>query len=269
MKNLLKTLITLTFSPIFIIGLEAATIESLSKRINKYGQLAELHLQRAQLHINNKDFEKAGSDLHRAMLLDPKLEEAQLFLAEILIDEKQVENARGMLHTLLKVSKNKEIRIQVYSYLGDTYIAEDNTEKALEYYKKIHEENSANKQIYYTKTADAYYDLGDFRNSIKVLKMGLSSVMKNKNLIKEKIVEISMEEGHYSLSLSMLDELIADNGNSAKLYYKRAMILKEQGKIKEMNLEIKKARVSMHENPKTEAENRKIQKQLKELYASL
>ena len=267
MGNLHKILIALIFFCIFIIGLEAATIESLSKSIDNYGKLAELHLKRAQLYINNKDFKKARFDLNRAMLLDPKLEEAQLFLAEILIDEKQVENVRGILGTILKISKKQEIRMQAYSYLGDTYIAEGNTEKALQYYKKIHEENAANKQIYYTKTADAYYELGDFRSSIKILKTGLSSMIE-KDLIKEKMVDIAMLEGHYTLSLSMLDELIADNDDRPRLYYKRANILKEQGKIKEMNLEVKKARISLHKNPKTAAENKKIQKQLKELYVT-
>jgi len=268
MKSALKIFITLLCSPVFIIGLEAATIESLSKRINKYGKLAELHLQRAQLHINNKDFEKAGSDLNRAILLDPKLEEAQLFLAEILIEEQQIKQSRTILHTLLKVSKNKEVRVQAFSFLGDTYKAEDKIEEALYFYKKIHEEDAVNEQMYYIKTADAYYELGNFRSAIKTLKMGLSSMIK-KDLIKERIVDISMSEGHYTLSMSMLDEMITEDNNSARLYYKRAKILKEQGKIKEMNLDIKKARLTLLKSPMTLDENRKIQEQLKELYASL
>ena len=268
MKRLLKIFITLLFSPVFIIGLEAATIESLSKRINKYGKLAELHLQRAQLHINNRDYEQAGLDLNRAILLDPKLEEAQLFLAEILIEEQQLEQARAILNTLVKVSKSQEVRVQAFNCMGDAYKAEGKIEEALHFYKKIHEEDAVNDQMYYIKTADAYYELGNFRSSIKILKMGLSSMIK-KELIKERIVDISMSEGHYTLSLSMLDEMISEDSNSARLYYKRARILKEQGKTKEMNLEIKKARLTLLKNPVTSDENKKIQEQLKELYASL
>ena len=122
--------------------------------------------------------------------------------------------------------------------------------------------------MHYIKTADAYYELGNFRSSIKILKMGLSAMIEKK-LIREKIVDISMNEGLYTLSLSMLNEMIKHNANSTKLYYKRAKILKEQGKIKEMNSEIKKARLSLLKNPKTEDENKKMKKQLQELYASL
>ena len=139
MNNLLKVVMGMFLSLVFSIGLEAASIESLSKRINKYGKLAELYLQRAQLHINKKDYEKAGIDLNRAMIIDPKLEEAQLFLAEILIDEKRSKEARTILHDLLKVSRSKEIKIQVYSCLGDSYQTEDKIEEALHFYKKIHE----------------------------------------------------------------------------------------------------------------------------------
>ena len=268
MKALLKIITTLSLSALIFSGLEAASIESLTKRINRYANLAQLHVQRAQLHINNKDYDSASKDLNRAILINPNLEEAQLFLAEILIEEKHENEAIKLLNSLLVVSKKQDTHIQAYQYLGDIYMSQNEAELALNAYKKIFNKNVPYEEEYYMKMADAYYSLGEFKNSIKVLKLGLSTMIK-KEKIQEKMVDISMLEGNFTLALSVLDKMIADDSTKARLYYKRARIFKEQGKIKEMNVEIKKAKVSLIKNENNTLQAQELHIELKNLYARL
>lgn len=250
MKTILKILMSLSFSAVLSISLEAATVESLSVRIDKYMNLAQLYIQRAQLHINNKNFKAASFDLNRAILIDPSLEEAQLFLAEILIDEKHIQESKKLLINLVKTSKKKEIHAHAYLLLGDIYIDEGNIQEALLFYKKNLHKTTAYTQVTYIKVADAYYELGEFRQSIRVLKMGLNTMIE-KDKIREKIVDLSIKEGHLTLALSVINERLKEHANKSKLYYQRAEILKEQGKIKEMQLEIKKAKLSLLKETQT------------------
>jgi len=268
MNTLLKIIITLSFSPLFILGLEAASIEDLSKRIDRYRNLAQLHLQRAQLHINNKDFTKASTDLNRAMIIDPSLEEAPLFLAEILMEEKHENEAVKLLNNVLKVTKKQEIKNRGYQLLGDIYMDKGEASMALDMYKKVFDSHGAYEQQHYVKIADAYYELGEFKNSIKILKLGLSTMIK-KEMIQEKIVDISMQEGHYTLALSVLDKMIIEDKTKARLYYKRAQIFKEQGKLVEMNIEIKKVKTSLIKYEGNTLQAQQLQGDLKNLYASL
>ena len=244
MNTLFKLLIMLSFTSVFLWGLENGRIEELTQEIEKYGKLSDLHLERAQLYIQNREFKKAYDDLNKAMILNPELEDSQILLGEVLLEEEQLNASKKLLERLLGVSKDKTIRMRAHFLLGDIYRAMDNQKEALLYYEKVLHTNLSHEQVHYLRLADSYYELGDFRRSINVLKTGMNTMIE-KDLLRQKIVDISMEEGNYSLALSVLDEMIEEDKNNTQLYYKRASIFKEQGKLKEMDREIKMAKLTL------------------------
>jgi tetratricopeptide (TPR) repeat protein len=225
-------------------GLENRRIQELSQEIQTYGKLAELHLERAKLYIQIKEYQKANNDLNKAIVLNPELEDSQILLAEVLLEEEQLNESKKLLDRLLGISKNETTRMRAHFLLGDVYRKMDNQKEALRYYEKVLHTNLSHEQIHYLRLADSYYEDGDFRRSINVLKTGMNTMIE-KDLLRLKMADISMEEGSYSLALSVLDEMIKEDKNNAKLYYKRADIFKEQGKLKEMEREIKKAKLTL------------------------
>jgi len=268
MKKLFQILLMLFVSPALLLALETSAVKSLSVRINKYSDLAQLHLQRAKLYRADKQLQKASFDLSRAVVINPNLEEAQFALAEVLLEEGKRDEALKQLEGFIKLSKQKRLLLKSYELLGDIYMIEKRYQEALKQYQEVFKIAAVNKQVYYIKASEAYYELGNFRQSIRVLKEGLSSMI-DKELLREKMVDISVNEGHYTLALSVLDEMLKTNGNNAQLYYKRAKVLKEQGKIKEMKKAIKNANLALMKKPINTKQSAEIQKQLKQLYAGL
>jgi len=266
MKTIIKFIFILSFSPLFLLGNNTVEIESLSIRIDKYGKLAKLHLQRAQLYINNKDFKSASIDLSKAVSIDPSLEEAQYFLAEICREENKNKQAKLILNILIQNSKNKKLKLDAKFLLADIYLNEENSHEALYLFQEVFDAAIVQTEEHYIKVAQAFYEIGDFKESIRVLKKGLKKDMP-KEKIREKFVDLSISEGHYSLALSMLDKMIKQNSNNAKLYYKRAQVLKEQGNTSQMKLDIKKARLVLLKHPSQE--NQSLRIKLSSLYATL
>jgi len=267
MKALQKILMRVSVICVLTLSAEAATIDSLSKRINKYGQLAQLHLQRAQLHINSKDYKAASLDLHKAVVIDPNLEEAHLFLAEILIDEDEKE-AITLLNHLINNTKNKEVHTNASLFLAEAYMQKDNIELALNIYKRLLKNGDLCSSEHYVKMAKAYYEHGEFRQSINVLKRGLSTVIDKKEL-RNTMVNLSIDEGHYTLAISVLDTMIIENDSEAGLYLKRAEVFKEQGKTKQMQKDMQRATLCLQEKTLKADTSKRLQKKLQNLYASL
>jgi len=247
MKNLIKIALIVSLSVISSVASNTASVEELSERINKYQGLASLYLQRAKYKIQDKKLKEAGSDLSRAIAIDPALEEAQVVYAYILIQQNKTAQARPLIATLMDTTTDNANLTKAHILLGDIQMLEDNVDEALTSYKKVFEITDLHKQIHYIKVANAYYELGLFNKSIQTLKSGLSTMIVKEKL-REAMVDLSMKEGNYTLALAVLNTMIEDNSGNSKLYYKKAQVLKAQGKMKLMKLEIKKAELTYLKN---------------------
>lgn len=267
MKNLLNILLVLILTPVFAIALDdkSKKIEVLTKRINKYGKLAQLHFQRAQFYMQRKDYKEAFLDINKAMIIDPKMQGPVLLLAKLYLAENKNEEAVKSLKIFIKSSKDENLIVQANFLLADAYVANERYEDAAVQYESMKDTKAKFREEYYIGLSEVYYRLGDYKKSIKLLKGAMTTDLK-KDLLQRKIVELSMEEGNYSLAMSMIDHMLIKDIHNAELYYMRARILQEQGKTEEMEHTIKKARFSL----KNKTENKKqLTGQLNKLYASI
>ena len=127
-------------------------------------------------------------------------------------------------------SKDPLILVEVHSLVGDIYMAQNNFSLAISSYEKVFVCKYDFLSKHYTNLAEAYYEEGEYKKSIKILK---NALRKNVNILtlQEKIVDLSIREGNFSLALSLIDKMMKTHVDKARLYEYRALIMKEQGRV--------------------------------------
>jgi len=227
--NIVKIGLLISFVSFSLNASNIQEIQHLSQRINKYHNLSKLYFERAQLFLNNADVHSSILDTQAALRINPKYEEAQLFLAKLLI-KKEPENALKLVNEVLKVAKNTEVLVHAYTLSGDILMNQKEFYKAQVSYSNVLKQDYAFKSAHYVNLAEACYQEGAYKKSIKVLKDAFHKNV-DKLVLQEKIVELSIEEGNFSLALNLIDKMMHTEVNKAKLYEYRALIMKEQGRV--------------------------------------
>ena len=124
----------------------------------------------AQLYQQNGDIKKASEMYQKVIKKNPPYEmtfNAQMNLASLYQTEKSKgKNIREQLMKMLKDEKNKEFRDQIYYALGQVEMADNNLDKALEYFKMSAAQsvNNDNQKVKsYLTVADIYYEVPEYK----------------------------------------------------------------------------------------------------------
>ena len=270
MKNLLNILITLLLVPALAFALDdkSKNIKALTKQIDAHAKLAQLYFQRAESYMQMRAYKEASLDVNKAIVLAPQMQEAKLLLAKLNLSQKKNTEAIENLTLFVKSTKDKSLVTEAKFLLADAYVASERYEDAATQYEKMKAAKVEFEQEHYAGFADVYYRLGNYKKSIKVLKDALSTMIE-KDLLRRKIIDLSIEEGNYTLAMSMTEQMLKRDKNNSELYYIRASILQHQGKTKEMESTIKKAQTSLKNETKMTQEKKSLTRKSKSLYASI
>jgi len=229
----MKTLLILLF---FITMIDAKIhnhdIETINKKIGNTKELARLYTKRAKLHSERHAYKKALTDYKIAMLLNPTDQDLKYKIAKAYVGAQMPKIAISYTKEVLetKISSGKRARYLIVQ--ADAYVLLEQYDVAISIYETQNKSTKGLNPTESLKLAQIYYDMGSTRECIKTLKDALRQERSN-YLIAQKLVEISIEEGSYTLAHEIVNRMINNKKSLAQIYYLQAQVFEAQNKLKE------------------------------------
>jgi len=197
-------------------------IKKLSTEIGSSKRLATLHFKRADLYSQNGSYKKALKDYKIVRVYNPDYKDIQFRIAKTYVDVGMPYSAIGLIDKLsLNDSNPKEY--QRYLLLqAKAYLLLKKYKTVINIFEKKVLKNKL-RPVDYVRFADAYYLMGDIRKSMNVLKSALGKDKSNYTIAK-KLLQISIEEGSYTLANSMIDIMFKHKSLLSETYYLQAQL---------------------------------------------
>lgn len=209
-----------------------AKIKKLSAEIKSLDVLVELYYKRAQLYNENSSYDKALYDLKTVMALQEGYKDVKYQIARAYLGSDKPILALAFIDELLVSKSNPQERRAYLLLKADIFILQEQYIAGIKIYESQKKSKSGLSPYELTKLSSAYYEAGQSRKSLSILKNVLRDDANN-YIIAEKMVEICIEETSYTLAHVMIERMLKHEDKRINTYYLQAKIYESEDKINE------------------------------------
>ncbi len=154
------------FKSLFLSGLGLLALTSgCSTLLPKDTQQAQVHLQMATNHFNQRQYGKAIEEIHETLKIDPEMPAAYNHLALIYLETRRYEKS---MEAFQKALQFKPIYPEVFNNIGVLLNRQEKYRQAITYFKRAAEVDSyLTPENALTNMGYAYYKLGDLDQALR------------------------------------------------------------------------------------------------------
>jgi len=207
-------------------------IKRVTQAIGSETRLATLYFKRAGLYADQGDYDKALKDFDKVGIFNPGHKGLDYEMAKTYVNAGRPQKALDLISQVLSTLKNPTQRRAYLILKADAYNLQENYKAGIKIYEVLNKQGEGLSSFELTKLSSAYYDLGKSRKSISILKNALREDNSN-YILAEKMVELSIEEGSYSLAHIMIERMLKDKSKRANTYQLQAVLFESEDKLDE------------------------------------
>lgn len=220
-------------------------LDVLNQALEEHPRYAFLHFLKAQTLAKKANLTDAIISCKKALSLDPGLQNAQIFLAQLYIANQQYRQATSLLEDILADDPSRE---EAYPLLAHQYVAIGETKKAIKTMERLLQQQPESVLAYLYIASVYERELKDYTRALEAYEKAYQLDPENSNIL-HTIARLYLSLENWQEALKRYEKIEELNPNDLSASLRIALIYYEAGKFEEAT---KKFQFLLKKNPKSD-----------------